>query len=153
MSTGSRRLLAGSQSASGLTDGVGGAARFNEPNVGAIAPSGAVVYVADSKNHALRQIDLSTQAVTTLTASLGLAPNGMVATATTAILVAFTAVKAVDLTSTSYNVVTVAGAGGRGCDDGVGTAATFDNPLGAALTPDGNTLLVADLENGLRAIK
>ena len=157
MATGAKRLLAGSESESGLADGVGAAARFFIPNVGAIAPSGAVVHVADSKNSALRQIDLSTQAVTTLTTSLGFpsGPNAVVATATTAILVGgsgIPAVMAVDLTGTSYDIVAVAG-GGRGFNDGVGAAANFNNALGAALTPDGNTLLVADLEFGLRAIK
>ncbi len=60
-------VLAGSCSESagaGHADGVGGAARFNAP-FGAAFARGAL-FVADSANHAIRRVDVTTGAVTTV---------------------------------------------------------------------------------------
>lgn len=56
--------IAGSPSASGYVDGVGDAARFNNPWYLALAPDGNL-YVADSPNR-VRRIDLSSGEVSTL---------------------------------------------------------------------------------------
>lgn len=57
------RTLAGTGEA-GLRDGPGLQAMFNEP--AGISHSGAVLYVADTNNHAVRMVDLTTSAVSTL---------------------------------------------------------------------------------------
>jgi DNA-binding beta-propeller fold protein YncE len=63
-------------------------------------------------------------------------------------------IRRVDLASApSHTVTTLAGFGGAGSNDGVGTAATFSYPSGLALTPDDSTLFVADRWNHkLRAV-
>ena len=44
-------------------------------------------------------------------------------------------------------VTTLAGSGSSGSDDGTGTSASFYEPYGVAVTPDGVTALVADKKN------
>jgi streptogramin lyase len=56
--------VAGAPTAVGAEDGIGAAARFNTPE--GIACDGTSLYVADSKNHIVRQIELATNRVTTL---------------------------------------------------------------------------------------
>jgi len=52
--------------AKGFTDGDFGTATFAHPQGLVLAPDGQTLYVADSENHALREIDLATSQVTTL---------------------------------------------------------------------------------------
>src|SRR5215204_1426070 len=52
--------------AAGLRDGGWGTARFGNPQGMALDPSGRLLYVADTGNHALRSIDLETGETTTL---------------------------------------------------------------------------------------
>ena len=49
--------------------------------------------------------------------------------------------------SNQATVSTLAGSGVRGYADGTGTNAMFNNPAGAALSPDGRTLYVSDFHN------
>jgi DNA-binding beta-propeller fold protein YncE len=60
--------LSGANSA-GIADGSGADARFNDPH--GVAAGNGVVYVADTKNHLIRKVDLGTRAVTTLAGSPG----------------------------------------------------------------------------------
>ena len=64
--------IAGLAGSSGSADGVGSAARFNDPRGIAISGDGSFVLVADSGNHTVRRIDLATLAVTTLAGNPGL---------------------------------------------------------------------------------
>jgi sugar lactone lactonase YvrE len=105
VATGTVSTLAGGVGQSGLVDGVGTAARFNQPR--GLAVDGTTLYVADSANSAIRAIALATAAVTTL-----------------------------------------AGTGTPGPNDGVGTAAAFDNARGVALDGLGD-LYVADTNNSM----
>ncbi|SVE33009.1 uncharacterized protein METZ01_LOCUS485863, partial [marine metagenome] len=66
ISTGAVTTLAGSTS-SGSTDATGTAARFNRPL--GITTDGTNLYVADSYNHKIRKIVISTGVVTTLAGS------------------------------------------------------------------------------------
>lgn len=61
--------LAGMPGIAGAEDGIGGAARFNEPQ-GVAVDSAGNVYVADSSNHAIRKITPA-GAVTTVAGRLG----------------------------------------------------------------------------------
>jgi thiol-disulfide isomerase/thioredoxin len=66
----------------GLADGVGTAAQLAEP--GGLSAVGNTVYVADTANHVIRTVDLTTGAVTTLVLSnLGVADSGASAAAVT----------------------------------------------------------------------
>jgi thiol-disulfide isomerase/thioredoxin len=63
----------------GLTDGDFATAQFNQPQ--GIALQGEMLYVADTNNHAIRQVDLTSKSVTTIAGdgrmSQTLAPFGM----------------------------------------------------------------------------
>ena len=73
--TGVVSLFAGSAT-SGTADGVGTAARFNNPY--GITSDGTNLYVADTNSHTIRQINIATQAVTTLAGSgIGGAADGV----------------------------------------------------------------------------
>lgn len=63
--------LAGSPGQAGFADGVGAAARFNNPVGVALSRDGAIALVADTDNHLIRRIDLATGAVTTVAGSPG----------------------------------------------------------------------------------
>ena len=64
--------LAGMYNAAAFADGVGTNARFNAPSQVALA--GSVLWVADSTNRRIRQVDVSTRAVTT-SAGTGIASS------------------------------------------------------------------------------
>jgi sugar lactone lactonase YvrE len=107
ISTGAVTTIAGAYPTAtpGLTDGTGTAARFKQPN--GIITDGTNLYVADSGNHAIRKIVISSGAVTTIA---GACPSATL-----------------------------------GFSDGTGTAARFRNPNG--ITTDGTSLYIADFNN------
>ena len=55
----------------GSTNGIGAAARFNDPRGLTIDSAGTHLYVADTDNHTIRQIVIATGAVTTLAGTVG----------------------------------------------------------------------------------
>lgn len=63
--------LVGSATAptSGMMDGVGSAALFNNPNGITINPAGTILYAADSGNNNIRRINIATKMVTTIAGS------------------------------------------------------------------------------------
>ena len=71
IATGLVTTIAGAPGVSGSTDGVGSAARFNSP--AGVTILGGKLYICDSGNHTVRQIDLATRQVTTLAGSPGIA--------------------------------------------------------------------------------
>ena len=99
--TGEVSTIAGSGTP-GFEDGIGTLATFNAPLDVKVASN--FLYVSEADNHAIRRINLLTR-----------------------------------------NVVTVAGNGSPGSDDGIGTAAQFNEPIGLAVTED--YLYVADSGN------
>ncbi len=150
----------------GSVDGVGSAARFQNPNGGALDATGAVAYIADTGNHTIRRVDMQTGAVTTVAGSPGQAgsANGVGSAARffaprrlalspdeSYLLIADSGnhtIRRLDLLT--GQVTTVAGSpGAAGHSDGVGTAARFDRPHGIAISPDGSYALIADTFNHL----
>lgn len=149
--------LAGASGANGSADGIGGAARFNNPR--GIATDGTWLYVTDSGNNTVRRVDPSTGEVTTLAGShlsRGLvdgvgeaarfyAPRG-IASDGSYLYVADTynnAIRKVHIVDAQ--VTTLAGAKTRGATDGMGGAARFYYPYG--ITCDGDNLYVTDTCN------
>ena len=65
LATGNTTTLAGS-GAAGWADGVGAAARFNQPSMCAVDSGNANMYVTDTANGAIRAINLATRSVTTI---------------------------------------------------------------------------------------
>ena len=156
--TGAVTTLAGS--GYGFAEGVGAAARFAWPSGLAVAPSG-VLYVADTYNHRIRQIDPATGAVTTLAGSaagfadgIGPAaqfrcPHGVAVDRHGVVYVADTdnhRIRQID--ANTRTVTTLAGSGLAGDADGFGPERQFDSPCGVAVSPSG-IVYVADTGHSL----
>lgn len=71
LATGEVTTLAGTPGASGSTDGIGAAARFNRPSGMAMDRAGNL-YVADTSNHTIRKVMVATRVVTTLAGNPGM---------------------------------------------------------------------------------
>lgn len=65
------KTLAGTVKTLGSADGVGAAARFNEPEGLAFDPEKGLIYIADTDNHLIRQLALDSLAVITLAGKPG----------------------------------------------------------------------------------
>ncbi len=155
ISNGAVSTIAGSGSA-GYGNGTGTAAWFNVPS--GIVKSGTKLYVADSGNNRIREIETTTGAVTTIAGS-GFAsywdgtgtgadfylPYG-VTTDGTNLYVADSGNHVVrKIVILSRVVTTLAGSGAASFADGTGTGASFNNPYG--VTTDGTYVFVADYTN------
>ena len=150
--------LAGPAAGAGTDDGISGAASFYEPE--GVATDGTNVFVADTRNHTIRKIVISTGVVTTLAGTAGSSgsadgtgtsasfyyPYG-VTTDGTNVYVADTFNHTIRKIVISTGVVTTfAGtAGTSGTTNDTGTAARFNGPYG--ITSDGTNLYVADTDN------
>lgn len=154
--TGSVLTMAGS-GITGSVDGQGSLAYFADPRGVAVDSTGNV-YVADYGNHKVRKVSPS-GAVSTLVGSglvgsqngLGVSasfnlPFSVAVDSTGVVYVADLDNHKIRKISPSGMVVTLAGNGTRGTEDGQGTAATFNYPYGVAVDSSGN-LHVADTEN------
>lgn len=152
--------LAGTTTA-GHLDATGATARFNYPMGVAISSNGLNIYVADSYNHRIRQLVLSSTAVTTFagSGSAGSADGvGVLATFDYPYDVCISAdgtklfvadrdnniIRQIVISTTA--VTTIAGSGTAAFADGTGNAASFNSPLGLAMNNDA-TLYVADFNN------
>ena len=146
----------------GLKDGASDVAQFNQPQGLALSADGNTLYVADTRNHAVRSVDLASGNVTTI------AGDGQRAQATPAPGAAATTVSlaspwglqligntlyiamagthqiwTLDLAVRTLSVV--AGSGLEGIDDGAPSEATLAQPSG--VTTDGTNLYWVDPES------
>lgn len=159
ISSGAVTLLAGSGTA-GNVDASGPAASFSMPYDLAYDSNGSVLYVADSSNNKIRQIDIASTAVTTLAGSVSGLSGFVNATGTAAKFSTPAGLSLLggDLYVTEWNnhavrkiaisskvVTPVAGTGGSGAIDAIGAAASFNLPHGIA--NDGTNLYVVDEGN------
>jgi hypothetical protein len=150
--------VAGTFQAHGFANDTGPAASFRHPY--GITSVGGSLYVADTGNYIIRKIDMSNRAVTTWAGSAGDrdAADGIGPVARfdqiyglfndgTNLYVADTfnhTIRKIDISTVA--VTTLAGFAGRwGSDDGTGTVARFDLPMG--LTAIGSDLYVTDSNN------
>ncbi len=150
--------LAGTAGNVGFADGLGAAASFAGPR-GVAVDSADNVYVADSDNSIIRKITPA-GAVTTMaglantTGSIdgtGFAarfynPYNLSVDTEGSVLVADLSNMRVRKITASGVVSTVAGRSAVGSADGVGTDATFYNPISATVDASGN-IYVSDLDN------
>ena len=160
-SSGAVTTLAGAAGVAGAQDGIGVEALFTMPHAVALSDDKTTVFVADSFNHAIRQIEVATGRVTTLAGSLGVSgssdgvgsaanftqPTGLaLCTDGGYLLVADTGNHTIrKLTLATGTVATLAGqAGLPGNSDGVGAAARFNGPRGLALDSACTQAVVAD---------
>ena len=156
-------IVTGGTAAAGHRNGAGTSARFNFP-AGAAAAAEGTLYVADFRNHRIREVSAGANASATRVSTLaGSGAPGDINGAGTvarfdgprdAALSGTTLyvsdqnnhrIRAIDLASTNKTVSTIAGSGTPGDTNGAGTVARFNNPRGLALS--GTTLYVADYSN------
>jgi hypothetical protein len=155
--------FAGVAGATGTSDGVGSAARFNAP-AGVAVDSAGNIYVADTNNNTVRKIT-SGGSVTTLAGVGGQtgsgdgaggsarfnSPHAVAVDGSGNVYVADFFNSTIREISPSGTVSTVAGAAGQtGFTDGTGVVARFNQPYGLAVDGSGN-VYVADTYN--RAIR
>ena len=151
--------LAGAAGVLGGLDGIGGGARFNNPQTVTVDSAGTV-YVADTSNDTIRKITPG-GVVTTLAGfigSLGSAngfgtvarfayPFGVAIDSNGNVYVADTTNHTIRKITASGIVTTFAGlAGSSGSSNGTGSAARFNSPQGVAVNNAG-TVYVADTRN------
>jgi hypothetical protein len=152
--------LAGQAGTSGSVDGTGTAASFYGPQGLAVDTNGHL-YIADTNNDTVRQMVISTGAVTTVAGLAGNAgsvdgdssaarfdfPSGVAADSAGNLYVADTENHTIREITPTGTVTTLAGQVGiSGSADGTGTAARFYFPTG--ITSDsGGTLYIADTNN------
>ncbi len=150
--------FAGQAGVTGFANGTGTSATFFNP--GGIATDGTNLYVADTFNDTVRQINIATGLVNTIAGQAGKrgSADGTGASATfsnpygittdgTNLYVADTFNRTIrKINISTGQVTTIAGqAGITGSADGTGTSATFSNPFG--ITTDGTCLYVSDTGN------
>ncbi len=152
--------LAGSAGVGGDADGLGPAARFNYPS-GVAVDSAGNVYVADTENSKIREISPA-GAVTTIAGSLSghldgtgpaaefNAPTGVAVDSAGNVYVADSGNNAIRKITSDGAVTTLAGGlnsfSQLGGEDGTGSAARFNYPVGLAVDGLGN-VYVADTTN------
>lgn len=135
--------LAG-QNEPGLTDGLGSAARFNNPQGIVLGPQGEF-YVADSGSSAVRRVSPA-GAVTTLAENVE-TPGAVAAAANGDVLIAESGSHRIQLwKAATHRLSVLAGQQHEGTDDGAASRAQFFSPRGLALTTDG-TLFISDTLN------
>lgn len=152
--------LAGSYGHVGASDGTGAGATFSLPS--GLAFAGGILYMSDTENSTVRQIDVTTGVVTTLAGTAGQRgsadgpaagalfgePEGIALDSTGVLYIADTdnnLIRALDLNGGT--VSTVAGNPNQsGFTDGIGAAATFNKPKDLKMDGEGN-LYVADAFN------
>ena len=130
----------------------------------------STIYVADSSNNRIRLLTIGAAAAAVQVSDFagsgteghaegaGAAarfyrPAGLAVSGTTLYVSEYSGhrIRAIDLSSSTDTVHTIAGSGTAGYKDGTGAAAQFDTPIGLAVS--GTTLYVADYKNHrIRAI-
>jgi sugar lactone lactonase YvrE len=159
--TGMVTTLAGADEALGGADGTGAMATFTQPNA-LVEDLAGSLYVADTNNQTIRQVNIETGVTTTLAGSLGVSgaadgrgaeasfdqPSGLAIDREGNLYIADTGNCTIrKLVIPSAIVTTLAGSPSvPGSADGTGTGARFNKPTGLALDGAGN-LFVADTAN------
>lgn len=139
--------VAGAPLASGRTDGVGTAARFDYPQATAVDAAGTV-FVADSYNNSIRKIARDGTVTTIVGLSAGFwSPAGIVVAPDGVLYVADRGNEVIQRVAQDGTVTVWAGQKGRsGSTDGARTSARFSGPEGMEIDAAGN-IYVADSNN------
>ena len=155
--------LAGISGFPGSTDGAGSSARFSGP-AGVAVDSSGNVYVAEAGNHKIRKITpdgfVSTFAGTGTSGSTDgegivasfFSPYGITIDSNGNIYVGDSRNNKIRKITPAAVVTTFAGSGTAGSTDALGTAATFNYPVGVAFDTSGNLFVADRLNNKIRKI-
>ena len=140
------RTLAGRALQLGAQDGSKSEARFNDPAALAADATGNL-YVADSRNNLIRRISPDGSVVTIATTGPGFDTPSGIALSPQGLIVSDTAHHVIRRINPNGSTTTLAGLFGEsGPEDGIGSAARFDSPLGVAVATNG-VIYVADCGN------
>jgi hypothetical protein len=157
--SGTVTTLAGSTTSRGNLDGTGLGATFGSP-VGIAQDSGGTIFLADALNNTIRKITTS-GVVTTFAGAAGVAgsadgtggtarfnfPNGLTIDGSGTVYVSDTTNNLIRKLTPSGAVTTLAGLSGvSGSQDGTGSGALFNHPMGLTVDVAGN-LYLADMGN------
>lgn len=147
----------------GTADGTGALAQFHFPG-GAVADGSGHLYIADTYNHCVRKVVISSGEVTLFAGTAGTAgsadgtgagaafkyPVGITRDTVGNLYVADSGNHTIRMITTGAVVSTLAGtAGSLGSGNGTGAAALFNNPQGVAHDAVGGLLYIADTGNHL----
>jgi ELWxxDGT repeat protein len=168
--------VVGSIGNQGTTNGTGANTRLRSPRGVAINAAGSVMFIADSGNHTLRRVTLTTTPATpalaeTVTANVSLMagsaqvsgsdngtgsgakfnnPTSIVMDNSRTAYVTDTGNHTIRRVTEGGTVTTLAGtAGSTGSQNGTAAAALFNSPRGIAVEPSGSNIYVADTANHL----
>ena len=165
ISTASVTTLAGTGSP-GFANGIGINSLFSRPWNIAISPDGVHALVADTHNHLIRHIIISTASVMTIAGKAGSAGStngiGTISRFQIPVGISISPDGAYALVADEWNhlirhiiistanVTTLAGvAGSPGFANGIGTNSLFRNPTGVSISPNGAYALVTDWKGHL----
>jgi sugar lactone lactonase YvrE len=146
------RTLAGRALATGKQDGSAAEARFNDPAALA-ADSAGNIYVADSRNHAIRKISPDGSVTAIITSGLAFDTPSGIAISPQGLIVSDSANHVIRRINHDGTTTLLAGLFGQsGSEDGPSSSARFDSPLGVAIATNG-VIYAADCGNHtIRAI-
>jgi len=157
--------LAGTAGMTGSADGMGAAARFNQPT-GVAVDSAGNIYVADQFNHTIRKVTAA-GVVTTLAGTPGMFgnadgtgvaarfsfPTGVAVDGAGNVYVADCANFTIRKVTAAGVVTTLAGTAGMlGSADGTGPAARFYYPDGVAVDSAGNIYVADNFNHTIRKV-
>ena len=163
LSTGAVTTLAGTPGMPGSANGTGNAAQFAYP-VGVALDGTGSLYVADTYNHAIRQVVLSTGVVTTFAGTIGVSGStdgiGVAAKFNKPLGVAFDGVGNLYVTDTENHtirkialanagVTTIAGIVGQGGVKLGPLPGRLGSPIGIAVLPTGEIFVASNSENAI----
>lgn len=137
--------LCGSPGNTGSSDGTGSSARFYAPS-GLCLENSTSILVADKNNNAIRRVNLTTGAVTTVVSSGINSPNDVVVVGSSIFIIENTCIKVYNGTSVSLfcgNATTAGYANATGSD------ARFEQLRQAVYSSSGNCLYVTDEGNNV----
>ncbi|HEX8144347.1 MAG TPA: SMP-30/gluconolactonase/LRE family protein [Pyrinomonadaceae bacterium] len=165
LKTGQSQRVAGVKGRSGFADGDGATALFNGP-IGVAVGADGTIYVADTYNDRVRAIDARSNVRTIAGgAEAGMAdassgadarfdtPCGVALESSGALVVADTGNNRLRRIEPGGAVKTIAGTGARDVFDGPLFAASFDEPTGVAVGPEGTIYVAEAGGSALRACR
>ncbi len=159
--TGAVTTLAGTYGVPGSSDGVGTMATFSLPS--GLAFANGLLYLSDTENYTIRQIDVASGAVTTIAGAVGQRgdtdgpvsqalfgePEGIALDGNGNLYISDTdnnLIRVLDMNTGMVSTVAGGGPNVSALTDGVGLAAAFDKPKAMRIDAAGN-LYVADAFN------